>query len=77
MRALLKTVSTSHFFVCKVWIFRSFKGGVIYFYAFDLGFKEFKGLHKAGLQERGGIILTPPPLFLPGLPPTSRNNLIF
>jgi hypothetical protein len=28
MRALWRTTSTSHFFACKVWIFRSFNGGV-------------------------------------------------
>jgi hypothetical protein len=33
---LWRTASTSHFFVCKVWIFRSFNGGVflLFFYAF-------------------------------------------
>jgi hypothetical protein len=36
MRARWRTASTPHFFVCKVWIFRSFNGGVflLFFYAF-------------------------------------------
>jgi hypothetical protein len=46
MKALWRTASTSHFFVCKVWILRSFNGGVflLFFYAFVFeGFMEFKG----------------------------------
>jgi hypothetical protein len=36
MRALWRTTSISHFFVCKVWIFRSFNGRffLLFFYAF-------------------------------------------
>jgi hypothetical protein len=35
MRALWRTASTSHFFACKVWIFRSYMGEILFcFYAF-------------------------------------------
>jgi hypothetical protein len=47
MRALWRTAYTSHLFVCKVWIFRSFNGGVFFgFFSMPLlrvGFMEFKG----------------------------------
>jgi hypothetical protein len=51
MRALWSTAYTSHFFACKVWIFRSFNGGVFLLFFMPLffeGFMEFKG--------RGGLI---------------------
>jgi hypothetical protein len=53
-RALWRTASTSHFFVCKVWIFRSFSGFFflwVFFYAF-----AWYGIH--GVQGRGGGIIT-------------------
>jgi hypothetical protein len=47
MRALWRTASTSHFFVCKAWIFTSFNGGFFFwFFSMPLlckGFMEFKG----------------------------------
>jgi hypothetical protein len=47
MRALLTTTSTSHFIVCKVWIFRSSKGGVFLLFFMVL----FLGIH--GVQGGG------------------------
>jgi hypothetical protein len=46
MRALWRTASTSHFFAYKVWIFRSFNGGVLLLFFMPLffeGFMDFKG----------------------------------
>jgi hypothetical protein len=54
MRALWRTASTSYFFVCKVWNFRSFNGGV--FFSMPLffeGFMEFKGGGLITFSKRG------------------------
>jgi hypothetical protein len=53
MRALWRMASTSHFLVCKVWIFISFNGGVflLFFYAF-----VFWRIH--GVQGRGEGLIT-------------------
>jgi hypothetical protein len=90
IRILWRTTSTSHFFVCKVWIFRSFNGGVFLLFfmpLFSEGFMEFKRggfllmFQRGGLKNdfaRRGSFIGPPPLFtLPAPPPASRNNSIF
>jgi hypothetical protein len=91
-RALWRTASTSHFFACKVWIFRSFNAGVFFgFFSMHLlcvGFMEFKGGGVLLLFQRGelkniwrgrggGILLNPPPFFTLHVSPPSRNNLSF
>jgi hypothetical protein len=76
MRALWRTASTSHFFVCKVWIFRSFKGGLYLLIFMPLflrshGVQGRRGLiafSKRGdtntsLQGRGGSFFGLPPFF--------------
>jgi hypothetical protein len=79
MRALWRTASKSHFFVCKVWIFRSFNGGGFFCFflclCFCEGFMELKGGGVLLLFQRGGInndfarkggevlSLNPPPFF--------------
>jgi hypothetical protein len=49
MRALWRTASTSHFFLCKVWIFRSFNGGVFFCFSMPLFFERFMEFKGAGL----------------------------
>jgi hypothetical protein len=60
MRALWRTASTSHFFVCKVWIFRSFNGEVFSFVFLCLCFLKDSGSSREGvgvllLFQRGGL----------------------
>jgi hypothetical protein len=86
-RALWRTASTSHFFVCKVWIFRSFNGGFFFgFFSMPLlceAFMEFKGggvlllFQRGGLkndfERKGGILLSDPPLYFTRPPPPLRE----
>jgi hypothetical protein len=81
MRALWRTASTSHFFVCKVWIFRSFNGGVFLLFFLCLCFLKDswssregggliifskRGTYKRFCEEGGGdSFIRPPPLYLP------------
>jgi hypothetical protein len=90
MRALWRTASTSHFFACKVWIFRSFNGGVFLLFFMLLFLKDSwssreggiitfskRGTIKAILQGGGVLFWIQTPSFLYPPPPASRNNLIF
>jgi hypothetical protein len=89
VRALWRTASTSHFFVCKVWIFRSFNGIICFCFSMPLFFEEFMELKGGGVllfqreglknnfaMKGGGVFYQNPPYLLYPPPPASRKNSI-
>jgi hypothetical protein len=76
MRALSRNASASHLFVCKVWIFKSFNGGVFFWFFLCLFFVKDSWSSRGGVlllfqrgklkndfarKSRGVLLLDPPP----------------